>query len=137
MQAVGAASTGLQVGVYARPPLPGGGYGLPVEFIITSTDSAAQIYEVAQQLIARAWASGLFGYVTTDLFFDNAQFDVDIDREKAIDLGLDMESIGRDLAVYLGEGFVNRFSLAGRAYKVIPQVQRDFRLYPEQILDRA
>ena len=135
MQALGNISTGLQVGVYSRPPLPGGGYGLPVEFIITSADSAEQVYAVAQEMIARAWGSGLFAYVTTDLFFDNAQFDIDIDREKAIDLGLDMESIGRDLAVYLGEGYVNRFSLAGRAYKVIPQVKRDYRLYPEQILD--
>ena len=92
------------------------------------------MFEGAESLLAEAMASGLFAFVSSDLKFDNAQFHLEIDRGKAVDLGLHMQQLGRDLSVYLGEGYVNRFSLSGRGYKVIPQVRRASRLNPEQIL---
>jgi len=51
-----------------------------------------------------------------------------IDRDRAGDLGISMADIGRNLATLLGDNDVNRFSLEGRSYKVIPQVARQFRL---------
>jgi multidrug efflux pump len=58
-----------------------------------------------------------------------------IDRDRAADLGISMQDIGRNLATLLGGNYVNRFSLEGRSYKVIPQVDREFRLEPEQLQD--
>src|SRR5262249_23282441 len=40
---------------------------------------------------------------------------------------------GRDLSIMLGGDYVNRFSIQGRSYKVIPQIQRAERLTPEQL----
>jgi multidrug efflux pump subunit AcrB len=126
--------TGLQVGVFPLPSLPSAGRGFPVEYVITTTEPPEALYEAAETLVAEAAASGMFSFVRSNMQFDNAQFRLEIDRERATDLGLDMQELGQDLAVYLGEGYVNRFSLGGRGYKVIPQVRRDARLNPEQIL---
>jgi multidrug efflux pump len=49
------------------------------------------------------------------------------------DLGLNLEQVGLDMASMLGGDFVNRFNIAGRSYKVIPQIKRVDRLNPEQL----
>jgi multidrug efflux pump len=126
--------TGLQAGVFPLPSLPSAGRGFPVEYVITTTEPPEALFEAAETLVAEAQASGMFSFVRSNMQFDNAQFHLQIDRERATDLGLDMRELGQDLAVYLGEGYVNRFSLGGRGYKVIPQVRREARLNPEQIL---
>ena len=58
-----------------------------------------------------------------------------IDRGKAALLGLKMSDIGAALSSMLGGGYVNYFSLDGRSYKVIPQVQQRFRLNTDQLLN--
>ena len=58
-----------------------------------------------------------------------------IDRDKTAQLGLKMSDVGGALASMLGGGYVNYFSMSGRSYKVIPQVQQRFRLNPQQLLD--
>jgi multidrug efflux pump len=60
---------------------------------------------------------------------------VDIDRDKAAALGIDMQRLGSDLATMLSGGYVNYFSYDDRSYRVIPQVERRFRLRPEQVRD--
>ncbi len=56
-----------------------------------------------------------------------------IDRDKVAALGLNLQQVGADLAAAVGGGYVNRFNIAGRSYKVIPQVARVDRLSPEQV----
>jgi multidrug efflux pump len=126
--------TGLQIAVFPLPSLPSAGRGFPVQYVITTTDDPEQLFSAAEALLAEANGSGLFAFANSNMKFDNARVNLKIDRAKAIDLGLDMQELGRDLAVYLGDGYVNRFNLSGRAYKVIPQVQRAARINPEQIL---
>jgi multidrug efflux pump len=58
-----------------------------------------------------------------------------VDRDRAGDLGIDMESLGFTLATLLGEGHVSRFSQAGRSYEVIPQIARQFRPSAEWLED--
>ena len=58
-----------------------------------------------------------------------------IDRDKTAQLGLKMSDVGGALAAMLGGGYVNYFSIGGRSYKVIPQVQQRFRLNSQQLLD--
>lgn len=134
LQQAANAVPGVQVGVFPLPPLPSAGGGLPVQMVVTSTRSPQEILPLAEGLVNAGWGSGLFAFIDADLKFDNAQTKLVVDREKAVDLGLDMESIGQDIATYLGDGYVNRFSLDGRSYKVIPQVKRDARLTPQQML---
>ena len=114
------------------PALPGGG-DFPVDLVIGSAGEPQQLNEIATQLVQKAMASGMFLYADADLKFDQPQAEVVFDRDKLRSQGVDLSQAGRDLSVLLGGNYVNRFSIQGRSYKVIPQVQRAERLTPDQL----
>jgi multidrug efflux pump len=124
---------GVRAVAFQPSPLPGGGGGLPVQFVIGTTDSFEQLNRVSQALLDNARASGLFAYIDTDLRIDKPQVTVQIDRDMTAQLGLTMSDVGAVLGSMLGGGYVNYFSLSGRSYKVIPQVMQRHRLNADQI----
>jgi multidrug efflux pump len=124
---------GVRLIVFTPPPLPGGA-DFPIEFVITSTADAQELYGYAKQLVGAAFASGMFMFADSDLQFDMPASEITLDRNKIADAGLDLQQIGDDLSLLTGGNFVNRFSIAGRSYKVIPQLARAYRLNPEQLL---
>jgi multidrug efflux pump len=126
---------GMQVGVFPRPSLPGNRGGLPVQFVIQSDGEFRDIDAYADQLIGAGMQSGLFGFLRKSIEYSRPRATLVIDRNRAGDLGIAMADIGRTLSVMLGEGYVNRFNLEGRSYKVIPQLERDFRLTTEMLDD--
>ncbi|MGA2892853.1 MAG: efflux RND transporter permease subunit [Xanthobacteraceae bacterium] len=125
---------GVRIAAFQPPALPGS-IGLPVQFVITTTDPFARLNEISQQFLQQALASGMFIFLDCDLKIDNPQSDITIDRDKTAQLGLRMSDVGGSLAAMLGGGYVNYFSISGRSYKVIPQVQQRFRLNSSQLLD--
>jgi multidrug efflux pump len=125
---------GAQVVAFQPPPLPGS-QGLPIQFIIGSTDPFSRLNDVAQKFLQDARGSGLFIFLDTDLRIDKPQTVVEIDRSKTALLGLKMSDVGSALTALLGGGYVNYFGLDGRSYKVIPQVQQRFRLNADQLLN--
>ncbi len=124
---------GVRAVAFQRPPLPGGGRGLPVQFVIGTTESFDQLNQVAQSLMDKARASGMFAYLDNDLKIDKPQISVAIDRNMAAQLGLTMSDVGSALGSMLGGNYVNYFTLSGRSYKVIPQVMQRYRLNADQI----
>ncbi|HKV10208.1 MAG TPA: efflux RND transporter permease subunit [Thermoanaerobaculia bacterium] len=124
---------GLRVIPITPPSLPGGGGGLPVDFVIASTAEPQRVAEFAGQIVQKAFASGLFMYADTDVKFDQPQTEVVFNRDKLRAQGVDLAQAGRDLSTLLGGNYVNRFSIGGRSYKVIPQVKRSERLTPDQL----
>ena len=114
------------------PPLPGGG-DFPVDMVIASAAEPERLRDFANQLVAKAFASGLFIFADADMKFDQPQAEVVFDRDKLRSQGVDLSQAGRDLSVLLGGDYVNRFSIQGRSYKVIPQLQRADRLTPDQL----
>jgi multidrug efflux pump len=127
--------TGMQVFAFNLPPLPGGTGGLPVSMVISAPDDFPEIYKYINEMKAKAQASGQFYVVDTDLDFNSPVVRVNIDREKANDLGISMQSIGDTLALMVGGNYINRFNLNGRSYEVIPQVPRGERLTPENLAE--
>lgn len=123
---------GVRVAAFQPPPLPGSS-GLPVQFVIGSTESFEQLHAMTQQFMQEAQKTGMFMFLDSDLKYDQPQSRVDIDRDKAALLGLTMQDVGSSLASMLGGGYVNYFSMTGRSYKVIPQIQQRFRLNPDQL----
>jgi multidrug efflux pump len=119
---------GMQVASFPRPSLPGSARGLPLQFVITSAESFEELDAVADSLIGAAMQSGNFGFLQKSVVFASPRTTLVIDRDRAGDLGISMADIARSLATLLGEGYVNRFNLEGRSYKVIPQVERSARL---------
>ena len=77
----------------------------------------------------------MFIFADADLKFDQPQTEVVFDRDKLRSQGVDLSQAGRDLSTLLGGDYVNRFSIQGRSYKVIPQVKRADRLTPDQLTD--
>ncbi len=123
---------GVRVIPQMPPPLPGGG-NFPVDLVIASAAEPKQLVDLANTLVQKAFASGMFIYADADLKFDQPQAEVVFDRDKLRSQGVDLSQAGRDLSALLGANYVNRFSIQGRSYKVIPQVARAERLTPDQL----
>jgi multidrug efflux pump len=80
--------------------------------------------------------SGMFAFPPViDVKVDQPQSEFVIDRDKVASLGLNLAQVGGDLTNLVGGDYVNRFDIAGRSYKVIPQIQRVDRLNPVQLMD--
>ncbi|WP_242343003.1 efflux RND transporter permease subunit [Anaeromyxobacter terrae] len=130
-----AAIPGIQAFPILPPALPGGGQ-FPVEFVIASTAESSEILDFAKKLQEKATASGMFAFPPLlDVKIDQPSTEIELDRNKVAELGLDLQTVGRDLASAVGGNYVNRFSIDGRSYKVIPQILRSERLNPEQLKD--
>lgn len=124
---------GVQVFPILPAALPGGGT-FPVEFIIAATADTRQIVDFAQRIAGAAAASGKFAFPPiVDVKIDEPRSEIRIDRDKVAALGLSLQQVTSDLGSLLGGGYVNRFSIDGRSYKVIPQVERTGRLDPDQL----
>jgi multidrug efflux pump len=125
---------GVRVAAFQFPALPGS-QGFPIQFVITTTEPIENLNEVASKVLDQAKSSGMFWFIDADLKLDKPQSTVTVDRDLVGDLGLTQQSVGGALSAALGGGYVNYFSLAGRSYKVIPQVLQVDRLNPSQVLD--
>ena len=124
---------GIQTFAITPSPLPGGGE-FPVEFILLSTEEPKRILEFAQALQITAMRSNMFYFPPLiDTKIDQPEVELVLDRDKVAALGLDMRTVGADLATLVGGNFVNRFSLDGLSYKVIPLLKRNARLDPGQL----
>nr|WP_286947178.1 multidrug efflux RND transporter permease subunit [Pseudomonas sp. UBA6718] len=121
---------GLQIFGFNLPSLPGTGQGLPFQFVINTPNDYESLLQVAERVKQKAMESGKFAFLNVDLAFDKPEVVVDIDREKAAQMGVSMQDLGATLAILLGEGEVNRFTIDGRSYKVIAQVERAYRDNP-------
>ncbi len=125
---------GVRVAAFQFPALPGSG-GFPVQFLITTTEPFENLNSVAQQVIAKVQASGKFYFLDNDLKLDKPEATLEIDRDKIATMGMTQEDIGQALGAALGGSYVNYFSIAGRSYKVIPQVLQVNRLNPDDLLN--
>jgi multidrug efflux pump len=120
---------GFQTAVFPRPSLPAAGRGLPLQFVVTSPgDDYEQLVTVADELIGRGMQSGKFAFLRKSIEYTRPRTTVVVDRDLAGDLGISMQNVGGNLATLLGGNYVNRFSLGGRSYKVIPRVAQQYRL---------
>ncbi len=126
---------GFNTFVFPRPSIPTPSRGAPLQFVVTTDRSYEELVEVADQLLGQAMASGQFMFLEKSIDIDRPTISIEIDRDRAGDLGISMASIGRNLSTLLGGGYVNRFSMEGRSYKVIPLVSRDFRRDAEMLKD--
>ena len=119
---------GTSIFAFQLAPLPGSSGGLPVQMVLRSAHDHASVYRSMEEIKQRARDSGLFAVVDSDLDYNNPVVKVQVDRSKANSLGIGMQDIGESLAVLVGENYLNRFALDGRAYDVIAQSPREQRL---------
>lgn len=118
---------GLEVVVFNVPALPGAGGGLPLQFVINTPDDYESLLQVTERITQRARQSGKFAFLKIDLAFDKPEIALEISRERAAQMNVSMADIGLTLSSLLGEGEINRFSIDGRSYRVIAQVEQAYR----------
>ncbi|CAI2059302.1 MexW/MexI family multidrug efflux RND transporter permease subunit [Serratia marcescens] len=124
---------GTSIFAFQLPALPGSTGGLPVQMVLRTPQDYPQLYHTLEEVKHNARNSGLFMVVDSDLDYNNPLAEVHIDRAKANSLGIRMSDIGESLAVLVGENYLNRFGMDGRAYDVIPQSLREQRLTPQAL----
>jgi multidrug efflux pump len=129
----GAGITGMYATAFQPAPLPAGSGGLPVQMVIRSPEDFATINRTLEKIKGAAWGSGLFVFVDSDLAFDSPEAHIVIDRAKAGQMGVTMDTIASTLETLVGENYVNRFNWHDRSYDVIAQVPRDQRLTPDNL----
>ena len=126
--------TGLNTFALVPPSLPSaGGDGGGGEFLVLGIGSLEQLSELSDAILQKAMESRRFIFLDKDLKIDKPRIEVQIDREKAALLGIDMRTLAADMAAMLSGGYVNRFAMENRSYRVIPQVQRSDRLNAAQL----
>jgi len=106
-----------------------------VEVVIRANDDVAQMRDYAEQIIGKAYQSGNFMFVDTDLKIDLPQTELLIDRQLVADLGLTLAAVNNQLSVLMSNNFVNQYNDNGKAYRVIPVVDMADKYNPEDILD--
>lgn len=125
---------GANIVAFQPSSLPGSS-GLPIQFVIKTTENYTRLNDISQALLKKAQESGLFAYIDTDLKLDKLQVSVKLDRDKAAEFGLTMQDIGYVLGWDLSGNYINYFNYGGRSYQVIPQVLRAERQNYNQLLD--
>lgn len=126
---------GAKIAAFQLPSLPGGGSGLPIQFVVTTTQPFDDLNEVLNNLLSKARSSGMFAYIDPDLKIDKVQTAILLDKDKITQLGLNMLDIGNLLTSSLSEGYINYFEYMGRSYQVIPQMLTGYRLNADQVLN--
>ena len=118
---------GLESFAFNPPSLPGASGNTPVEFVLKTQQSYDQLYGVVQQILEKARETGQFYFIKSDFNFSKPEIRLTINRERAEAMGVSMQEVGQTLGAILAEGYISRFNLAGRSYKVIPQARNDGR----------
>ena len=126
--------TGVKSFPILSPALPTAG-NFDIELVVQSTDSPEVALPFAEAMVVAAYASGVFMFADTDLRIDLPQAKFEIDREKVADLGMNLSDISRQVSFLLSGNYVNRFDFSGKAYRVIPMIDRQLRSDPEMLMD--
>ena len=126
---------GAKIAAFQLPSLPGGGSGLPIQFVIKTTDSFYRLNTVLQNILNEAYKSGEYMYIDPDLKIDQLQTTVMLNQDMVAELGLNLNDIGNVLGFALSENYINYFDYYGRSYQVIPQMVRKKRVTTNQLLD--
>jgi multidrug efflux pump len=124
---------GLKTAAFSLPPLPGSGGGFPMQFVISTTEDYRVLAQVMDKVAEDARKSGLFTFTDVDLKFENPTAVLTVDRDKAGAYGVSMADLGATWLTMVSNGYVNRMSVQGRSYRVIPQAPRVDRLTPEDL----
>ena len=120
------------------PPPPVRGLGIKGGFKLQLEDRADQGYQALddalKQVLKKARADPALSRVFSNYNVNVPQLHANLDRTKAVQLGIPVEEIFRTMQIYLGSLYINDFNQFGRTYQVIAQADKEFRSKPQDIL---
>jgi multidrug efflux pump len=116
------------------PPSLGQGFNSrPVNYVIMTSDSYQNLSAVVRQFQDELAKNPGFLQVDTDLRLNKPEVRFEVDREKAADLGVSVEAVGRAVETMLGGRNVTRYKREGEQYDVIVQTAATGRDTPDDI----
>jgi len=105
----------------------------PVNFVIITSASYQELQQVTDSILAEAARNPGLQNLDTDLKLNKPELAVQLDRDKAADMGVQVETVGRTLETMLGGRQVTRFKREGEQYDVIVQVVPADRATPDDV----
>lgn len=126
---------GLQVQAFPPPAIPGTGSvgGFSAQILATEGQPAVEVAQVARSFLSTANQDPAIGGARTTFSADVPRIFVDVNADRAAQLGLSVADVYSTLGQTLGIGFVNQFIYEGRVYQVRIQADAPFRSEPEDI----
>jgi len=121
--------------IFMPPPVMGlgtvGGFKLQIQ---DRTDQGYDaLNDVVGQVMQKAWQRPELTGVFSSYQINSPQLYADLDRDKAVQLGLSIPEVFNTMQVYLGSAYINDFNMFGRTYQVIAQADSRFRDTPDDI----
>ncbi|HZW11575.1 MAG TPA: efflux RND transporter permease subunit [Noviherbaspirillum sp.] len=105
----------------------------PVSLVVMTNASYAELQAVVQQIVDEASKNPGLSNIDTDLRLNKPQVSVEVDRDKAADAGVQIETVGRTLETMLGGRNVTRFKKGSDQYDVVVQIETSERNAPDDI----
>ncbi len=116
------------------PPSLGQGFReRPINFVIVTSDSYANLSRVTQQFMAEMQKNPGFVQPDNDLRLNKPELFMDVDRERAADLGVSVDAIARTVETMLGGRAVTRYKRDAEQYDVLVQTKSEGRVTPQDI----
>lgn len=122
----------IQYNMFMRSGLTRGGGGNPVQFVIGGR-SYEELVQWRDMIVARAEDSGLFVRPQSDYRETRPTLTITVDKVRAADLGISIQSIGQTLQAMMSESRVTTFADAGEEYDVIVQAEEEQRASPDDL----
>jgi len=97
--------------------------------------STSEISDVTQKFLAAAGKRPELTGLRSSFSASTPRYHVDVDREKARGMGVNIDDIFSTMASTFGQNYVNDFTLFGRNYQVDVQSESSYRNTPEDLRD--
>jgi len=124
---------GARINVSQPPPLGGGrGPSTPVRVVIGGSNYE-ELARWRDIVLERAAENPGLVNVDSDYYERKPQLDVAIDRNRAADLGVSLEAVGRTLETMMGSRIVTTYLERGQEYRVILQARENDRATPSDL----
>lgn len=124
---------GVNAFVVTPPSLGQSVRSQPIEVVVLSSAEIPEMAAVTEQLRQELLKNPMLQGVDTDLQITKPEFRLEVDRERAADLGVQVEAIGRTLETLLGGRQITRFKRGNEQYDVIVQLSPEGRSTPDDI----
>jgi len=123
------------IAIFSPPPVRGlgttGGFKLQIQ---DRSDQGYKVLDdVVNQVKQKAYMTPALTQVYSNYNVNVPQLTANLDRTKAVQLGIPVEEVFRTMQIYLGSLYINDFNQFGRTYQVIAQADKEFRSTPQDI----
>jgi multidrug efflux pump len=124
---------GIEAFPVIPPTIPGTGGFTPVELVLSTLGDYQDLEKESNKFIQEAQQWGGLVNINNDLSIDQPQVNINIDRDRAADLGINMDQISLSLNTFLSKPRINYLNIKGRSYEVLPQLYRKYRDIPDAL----